>query len=59
VGRKRTEYVVRFADDFKERSAGLDSFDVPASIFDHVEARPGPQLLTPELDLLRKSGHRQ
>lgn len=46
MGRKRTEYVVRFADDFKERSAGLSSFDFPASIMDYADAVPGPQLIT-------------
>lgn len=44
--RKRTEYVVRFADDFKERSAELDAFDVPRSIFNYADAVPGPQLIT-------------
>lgn len=52
MGRKRTEFVVRLAEDFKERSAGLDTFDVPASIFGYVEAVPGPQLLTPAMGTL-------
>ncbi len=46
MGRKRTEYLVRFADDFKERSAGLDAFDVPRSLFHYADAVPGPQLIS-------------
>lgn len=49
MGRKRAAYVVRFADDFKERSVGLDTFDVPRSIFEYVGAAPGPQLITPAM----------
>ena len=46
VGKKRTEYVVRFAGDFKERSAKLDTFDVPRSLFEYADAVPGPQLIS-------------
>jgi hypothetical protein len=46
MGKKSTQYVVRFSDDFKERSAELESFDLPASIFEYADAIPGPQLIT-------------
>lgn len=46
MGEKSTQYVVRFSDDFKDRSEELEGFDLPTSIFEYAEAIPGPQLIT-------------